>query len=174
MTIELPKRSITKENPYKIVFVCLGNICRSPTAEGIFQYEVNGRGLQSYFEIDSAGTAGYHIGEKADPRSRETALKHGVSLLSKSRKFVAFDVDYYDLIIPMDQNNLRDIHSLVSDPQALLKIVLLRNFDLEANADSLDVPDPYYGGESGFENVFQMIKRSCSKLLDKLETQIDY
>lgn len=164
-------RPITKEQPYKLVFVCLGNICRSPTAEGVFQYLVNQAGLQAYFEIDSAGTSAYHVGERADARSREVAERHGVLLLSRSRKFERFDLDYFDLIIAMDKQNERDIKSLMFRNEHLEKIMLLREFDELANGD-LNVPDPYYGGSDGFEQVFQMVKRSCTALLNQLKSHI--
>lgn len=164
-------RPITKEQPYKLVFVCLGNICRSPTAEGVFQHLVNEAGLQVYFEIDSAGTSAYHVGERADSRSRDAAQRHGVSLLSRSRKFERFDLDYFDLIIPMDTQNERDIKSLMHRDYPSEKIILLREFDELAKGD-LNVPDPYYGGSDGFEQVFQMVTRSCITLLNQLKSHI--
>lgn len=165
-------RPITKENPYKIVFVCLGNICRSPTAEGVFLHLVKKRGFELYFEIDSAGTSGFHIGEKADARSRETAEKHGVELPSLSRKFEVFDLDYYDLIVPMDHKNYSDIRYIATTNEQIHKVMLLRKMDAEVVASHYDVPDPYYGGPAGFEAVFQMVKRSCENLLDELQKHI--
>jgi protein-tyrosine phosphatase len=164
-------RPISTENPYKLVFVCLGNICRSPTAEGVFQDLVKKAGLQAYFEVDSAGTSAYHVGERADSRSRAAAERHGVSLLSRSRKFEQFDLDYFDLIIPMDTQNQRDIQSLMHGGSVLEKVILLREFD-EFAKDDLNVPDPYYGGSDGFEQVFQMVKRSCEGLLMQLKMHI--
>ncbi|TNE69637.1 low molecular weight phosphotyrosine protein phosphatase [bacterium] len=161
-------RPITKEHPYKIVFVCLGNICRSPTAEGVFQHIVKEQGLSAYFEIDSSGTSAYHAGEKADSRSREAALKHGVELLSRSRKFETFDLDYFDLIIPMDSQNKRDIEYQSHKKEHKEKVILMREFDELANGD-INVPDPYYGGAQGFENVYQMVKRSSEELLNQLK-----
>jgi protein-tyrosine phosphatase len=106
------KSKITKENPFKIVFVCLGNICRSPTAEGIFQHLVNERGLQPYFFIDSAGTSAYHIGEPANSKSRQIAEKHGVKLQSRARRFEAGDLDEFDLILAMDSENYENLQRL--------------------------------------------------------------
>ena len=165
------KRAITKDNPYKICFVCLGNICRSPTAEGVFQHLVNERGLQPYFEIDSAGTSAYHVGETANSRSQQIASQHGVTLQSRARRFESFDLDYFDLIVAMDQSNLEDIHQLDSSGKHEGKIRKLREFDPQP--EDGNVPDPYHGGIHGFENVFQIVERSCRQLLDKLEDRIE-
>lgn len=165
-----PSRPITRENPYRICFVCLGNICRSPTAEGVFQHLVNERGLQSYFEIDSAGTSAYHVGEPANSKSREVALQHGVSLQSKARQFQSSDLEYFDLILAMDRENLRNVEKLQTAAEEDENIGMLRDFDPEPGDG--EVPDPYYGGLQGFENVFQIVKRSCEQLLDELETHI--
>lgn len=162
---------ITKENPYKICFVCLGNICRSPTAEGIFQYLVAERGLQSYFEIDSAGTSAYHIGETANSKSQHVANRHGVKLHSRARQFDYSDLEYYDLILAMDRENLRNVQNMDRKNQFSEKISLIRSYDPQP--DNSDVPDPYYGGMQGFENVFQVLKQSCEALLDELEQQIE-
>lgn len=163
------ERPITKENHYKICFVCLGNICRSPTAEGIFQHLINERGLENYFEVDSAGTSAYHIGESADNRSQRTANKHGISLNSKARRFKASDLEYYDLILAMDNKNLRNIQQMANEEQ-MNKVGQMRDFD--PNPGNGEVPDPYQGGREGFENVFQIVKRSCENLLDELENHI--
>lgn len=162
-------RPITKENHYKICFVCLGNICRSPTAEGIFQHLVNERGLEDYFEIDSAGTSAYHVGEPAHSKSQRTAKKYGVILHSKARQFAAFDLDYFDLILTMDNENLANVNQMVSADHEQ-KVRRLRSFDPQPGDGQ--VPDPYAGGREGFENVFQIVKRSCENLLDELESHI--
>lgn len=165
-----PDQPITKENPYKLCFVCLGNICRSPTAEGVFQHLVNERGLEPYFEIDSAGTSAYHVGESANSKSRQTANRHGVKLHSKARRFEAFDLGYFDLILAMDNENLTNIRALDPASEFDEKIMLLRKFD--DTPDDHQVPDPYYGGLQGFENVFNVVERSCQNLLDELEQHI--
>ncbi len=162
---------ITEEKPFKICFVCLGNICRSPTAEGVFQHLVNERGLQSYFEIDSAGTSAYHLGENADSNAQQVAQKNNVSLLSKARRFKQFDLNYFDLIIAMDFENLSNLKEIDEKDSYNDKIKLLREFD--ETPDDKQVPDPYFGGIEGFENVFQIVHRSCEKLLDELEKQIE-
>jgi len=160
-------RAITKENPFKICFVCLGNICRSPTAEGIFQHLVNERGLQHYFYIDSAGTSAYHIGEPANSKSRDVARKHGVELRSRARRFTAGDFEEFGLILAMDHENLHNIRQLDSRKQHSDKIKLMRDFD--PNPGDGAVPDPYYGGMDGFQHVFDVVMRSCENLLDELE-----
>lgn len=164
-------RKITKENPYKICFVCLGNICRSPTAEGVFQHLVNERGLQSYFYIDSAGTSAYHIGEPANSKSQWVANQQGVKLSSKARRFERIDLDEFDLVLAMDHENLRNIKHLDGTGTHSNKVKLLREFD--PYPEDKAVPDPYYGGMEGFQRVFDVIKRSGEALLDELEEQIE-
>ena len=162
-------RPISKENHYKICFVCLGNICRSPTAEGVFQHLINERGLEDYFEVDSAGTSAYHIGESANSKSQRTANEHGITLNSKARQFKQFDLDYFDLILAMDNENLENVRQMANEEQEQ-KIGRMRDFDPDPGDG--EVPDPYYGGPEGFENVFQIVKRSCERLLDELEPHI--
>lgn len=159
-------RSITKENPYRINFVCMGNICRSPTAEGVFQHRVTRARLQDYFEIDSSGTGAWHAGEPANANSRAVAREYGVDLLSRARQFSRSDLDYFDLIVPMDDENYAQIVALATSDQQKAKIIRLRNWD-DIPEDG-QVPDPYYGGVQGFHLVFQMVDRSCRNLLREL------
>ena len=163
--------TITPEKPFRICFVCLGNICRSPTAEGIFQHLVNEKDQSSYFHIDSAGTAAYHIGDKANSKSRQVALDNGVELVTRARKLEALDLQEFDLIIAMDNENLRNIRQL--DTQGVYddKIKLMRDFDPEPETG--EVPDPYYGAMDGFRNVFEILNRSCEKLLEELEQRVE-
>ncbi|MDZ7717427.1 MAG: low molecular weight protein-tyrosine-phosphatase [Balneolaceae bacterium] len=163
-------QKITKENPFKICFVCLGNICRSPTAEGVFQHLVNERGLEPYFFVDSAGTSAYHIGEPANSKSQWVANQEGIKLHSKARRFKETDIEEFDLILAMDHENLRNIQSLNGNPSHSDKIKLLREFDPQPEDKA--VPDPYYGGMNGFQNVFDVVKRSSEALLDELENSI--
>ncbi|GAB5410158.1 MAG: low molecular weight protein-tyrosine-phosphatase [Balneolaceae bacterium] len=163
-------RTITKENPYKLVFVCLGNICRSPTGEGVFIHKVKEAGLDSYFYIDSAGTAAYHTGERADRRSQEAANLHGVHLPSIARRFEYSDLEEFDLILAMDSSNLTNINQLDRKGRFSHKVKLMREFD--PKPEDKNVPDPYYGGVMGFENVFQMVERSCDTLLEELKPYI--
>ncbi|MDG5766779.1 low molecular weight phosphotyrosine protein phosphatase [Balneolales bacterium ANBcel1] len=172
MQIEkLPKlRDITAEDPLKVCFVCLGNICRSPTAEGVFQHLVNREGLSRFFEIDSAGTGAYHVGEPANSKSRKVAEQYGVTLQSRARKFESSDYDYFDLVLAMDKENLRDLKGM--DPARLhqQKLFLMRDFD--PTPDNGEVPDPYYGGINGFEMVFEIVKRSSENLLSLIRPNI--
>jgi len=164
--------AITKENPFRICFVCLGNICRSPTAEGIFQHLAEERGLGSYFYIDSAGTSAYHIGERANSRSRSVAEENGVKLKSRARQFDAADLEEFDLILAMDSSNYQDIRQLDVQNKFAEKIKMMREFD-PASKHHDDVPDPYYGGMDGFQDVYDVLYRSSAALLDQLEQRVE-
>jgi protein-tyrosine phosphatase len=150
----------------RILFVCLGNICRSPLAEGIFRHLVQTEGLEERYLIDSAGTGGWHVGNPPDPRSAEVATRHGLELVGSARTVRPSDFEEFDLVVAMDRQNLRDLEDRGSGGPARLR--LLREFDPEAG-DDVDVPDPYYGGDDGFERVYRMVERSCRQLLDHLE-----
>lgn len=150
----------------KIVFVCLGNICRSPMGEGAFIDLIEKHNCKDEFIVDSAGTSAFHVGEKADSRMRDVANSNGVKLMSRARQFVTKDLEFFDYIIAMDRSNYRDILSLDSKYEE--KIFLLREYDEYAMGD-LDVPDPYYGGLEGFENVYQIVTRSCEQLLKSVK-----
>ena len=156
-------------NTKSILFVCLGNICRSPTGEGIFQAHVrqqehNQPKQDVQIVVDSAGTIGYHQGNPADARMRQTAEKRGYDLQSRSRKITLADLDDFDLIIAMDRENLQDIRSLSSESSAT--IMLLSDF-LDDQWPT-DVPDPYYGGDDGFEYVVDMIEAAVPKIYEHL------
>lgn len=154
----------------RVLFVCLGNICRSPMAEGLFLHLVQEANLADQIEIDSAGTGGWHVGAPADARMRETAQRHGIYLPSRARQVTLKDFDQFDYILPMDQSNLADLHELqVRTPQARAKVIKMRHFDPEA--PGADVPDPYYSGQRGFEDVYEMLERSCRRLLDYIVTE---
>lgn len=155
----------------RICFVCLGNICRSPTAEGIFCDMVERQALAGQFKVDSAGTGGWHVGADPDPRSVQEAKRRGVSLPSKARQFQAEDFHAFDHLIAMDQSNLRDMLSLCPDPDLAGKAKLLRDFDPQnTQHKALDVPDPYYGQDDGFARVYDICERSCAALLSTLKT----
>lgn len=168
----LKRQSITKENPLKICFVCLGNICRSPTAEGVFQHQVRERNLDPYFLIDSAGTSAFHIGEPANSNSRKTAQEFGISLNSLARRFEYSDLEEFDLILAMDSENYKNLNLLDRNKQFTDKIKMIRDFDPEPGHG--EVPDPYYGGPDGFDHVFQILRRSCENLLDELASRIKH
>ncbi len=159
-------RSVTPDEPLRVCFVCLGNICRSPTAEGVFQHLVNKNGFSALVEVDSAGTAAYHVGEPANSKSRMIAEQNGVNLNSKARKFEYSDLEYFDLVIAMDKDNHRDLQRLDRKGHFRDKIFLLRDFD--PLPGDHEVPDPYYGGLNGFELVYEIVLRSCESLLDTL------
>lgn len=153
--------------PTKILFVCLGNICRSPMAEGLMIHLVHAAGAQDRFHIESAGTSSYHQGELPDQRMRATARHHGIELTSRARQFRKRDLQEYDHIIAMDRSVLHDIQTMNSYGNAArAQVYLMRDHD--PSPDSPDVPDPYYGGTEGFENVFQILHRSNATLLQKL------
>jgi len=149
-----------------VLFVCLGNICRSTLAEGIFLHLVTEAGLSERFEVDSAGTGSWHVGEPPDARASLVATQHGVELTSRARQLTDEDLLHYDWIIAMDRENLRNIERMAAAAGSEAEIHLLREFDALGEGD--EVPDPYYGGASGFENVYTMVHRSCQALLDRL------
>lgn len=147
----------------RICFVCLGNICRSPTAHGVMEHLVAEAGLAHAVSIASAGTGAYHVGELPDPRTRAAAKRRGFALTSRAQQFTAADLDRFDLVVAMDGSNLRDVRRLAGKRTAP-EIVLLRSFDASAPANA-DVPDPWYGGDAGFEEVLDQCERACAGLL---------
>jgi protein-tyrosine phosphatase len=157
-------------DPLSILFVCLGNICRSPLAEGIFLHLLQSRGLEDAFEVDSAGTGAWHVGEPPDARARAVARKNGIELRGRARQVEPEDLDRFDLLLAMDGDNHRNLVSLADGREGRAEIRRLREFDPETDGD-LDVPDPYYGGPEGFDRVFEMVHRSCDRLLDELVSE---
>jgi protein-tyrosine phosphatase len=149
----------------RVLFVCLGNICRSPLAESVFRHLVRKHGAEERFEIDSAGTSGYHAGDPPDARSVETARARGVEVAGRSRKLVVEDLVRFDYVIAMDDENRENIQHLRRRLQGSARIHLLREWDPEGVGD---VPDPYYGGGRGFEDVHDIVERSCERLLHHL------
>ncbi len=156
----------------RIVFVCLGNICRSPTAEGVMQHLIEQAGLADHIELDSAGTGAYHVGEQADARSRATARNRGLRLTSISRQVTRGDFDRFDYVVAMDQSNYDDLMSLASDDAQRSKVHMFRAFD-PASADDDGVPDPYYGGPRGFDDVFDICDAAAKGMLDYLRQHHD-
>lgn len=146
----------------KVLMVCLGNICRSPLAEGILRSKVDSDKVL----VDSAGTAGYHIGNPPDKRSIAVAQKYGLDIShQRCRKFSRLDFLEFDLIYVMDQSNFSDVAQLASNAQEAQKVKLLLS---EVDLDLQEVPDPYYGGDDGFENVYQMVDQACEAIAKKL------
>lgn len=150
----------------KILVVCLGNICRSPLAEGILLHLVNEKNL--LLTIDSAGTSDYHIGEAPDARTTSNAKKHNIDLSPlRARQFVVEDFDLFDKIYVMDKSNLQNVLKLARHDEDKQKVDLFLNI-LHPNGN-MEVPDPYFGGEAGFENVFQLVWNASEKLIEKYQ-----
>ena len=147
----------------RICFVCLGNICRSPTAHGVMARLIEDAGLAAAVEVDSAGTAAYHVGELPDERARAAARRRGIELSHRARQFTGPDLDRFDLVIAMDLQNLRQLQRLAGDRTAPM-IALLRGFDPTAEPGA-EVPDPWAGGDDGFEEVLDQCERACAGIL---------
>jgi protein-tyrosine phosphatase len=153
----------------KILMVCLGNICRSPLAEGVLRHQLNEAGIK-HVTVDSAGTSGHHSGENPDPRSIRNAKKNGVDISSLvSRKFTPADFDNFDRIYVMDQSNYRDVLSLAQDDEHRNKVELFLN--ISSPGKNKAVPDPWYGGEEGFQRVFDLVHETCCILVDQIKSQ---
>jgi protein-tyrosine phosphatase len=150
----------------RVLFVCLGNICRSPLAEAVFRAQVRERGVEHLFEIDSAGTSGYHAGCCPDRRSAEVARRNGIELGGTARQVTDEDLRSFDYVIAMDGENFADLDQLKAAADGTAEVRRLRDWD--PSPDSGDVPDPYYGGPAGFDRVQQIVERSCEALLDAL------
>jgi protein-tyrosine phosphatase len=155
-----------------LLFVCLGNICRSPTAEGVMRHVVAQEGLDGRIRIDSAGTGGWHVGSPPDERAVAAARARGIVLAGAARQVSIADFYEFDLILAADRSNVAALHDLAPDREARGKVRLLREFDPAAGpGDDLEVPDPYYGGPRGFELVLDMVESACRGLLDHLRAE---
>ncbi|SHH77556.1 low molecular weight protein-tyrosine-phosphatase [Winogradskyella jejuensis] len=153
-----------KPSKTKILMVCLGNICRSPLAHGILESKLP----KEDFYVDSAGTASYHTGEKPDHRSIAVAKSKGIDISTqRARQFSEVDFDNFDFIYAMDESNYRNILRLAKTEDDQRKVKLILN-ELSSNSNS-EVPDPYYGGDEGFENVYQMLDEACDVIASKLQ-----
>jgi protein-tyrosine phosphatase len=150
----------------KILMVCLGNICRSPMAEGIMRKKANESGKK--WIIDSAGTSNYHIGENPDIRATQKSAKYKVDISSlKARQFSVTDYDQFDLILAMDENNFNDIRRLARNESDKGKVKMILNFSYPGK--NKPVPDPYYGGDAGFEEVYRLLNEACERIIKEFE-----
>jgi len=155
--------------PYKLLFVCLGNICRSPAAENIMNYLVEKANLQDEIICDSAGTSGYHIGSPPDGRMVAAAAKKGMDFVGEARQFKPKDFEDFDLILAMDRQNYEDIMS--QDPKGIYEDKVKMMCDFCTRHSLKEVPDPYYGGSEGFNKVIELLKDACEGLLEELKTK---
>jgi protein-tyrosine phosphatase len=154
------------EDRIKVLFVCMGNICRSPAAEGAFEAVVRSRGLAKRFLIDSAGTIGYHAGEQPDSRMREAAKRRGLELVHAARKVTPRDLEEFDYVLAMDKDNLFHLHALDQKGTKRDKIRLFLEYLPHEQVQ--EVPDPYYGGPEGFEHVLDLVEAASEGLLDSI------
>lgn len=152
----------------KVLFVCMGNICRSPAAEGVFRKRVDEAGLSDRVEIDSAGLESYHIGESPDPRMREAAARRGYLLEGRGRQVQPEDFHRFDWILTMDERNFREMSRL--KPQGSCRARLQRFTEFCMEHAEREVPDPYYGGPEGFEVVLDLLEDGCRELLERLQS----
>ena len=157
----------------RVLFVCLGNICRSPAAEGIMAGKIENHDLQDVIEVDSAGTSGWHEGELPDNRMRAHGEKRGYDFCSRSRKLKQSDLKEFDYIIVMDNSNYSNVKLLAQTPEELNKIHLMTDFSIQyAHHDH--IPDPYYGGASGFELVLDLLEDACEGLLQAIKKKYGF
>jgi protein-tyrosine phosphatase len=164
------KISMPEQQPVKVLFVCMGNICRSPTAHGLFQKLVDEQGLAQRIVVDSAGTHSYHVGNPPDPRSQATARQRGVDLSGlRARRFVSGDFIEFDYLLGMDSGNIADMRAIRPE-QASARLQLMLEYS--RHFDEREVPDPYYGND-GFELVFDMIDDASRGLLEHIRMQHD-
>jgi len=153
----------------RVLFVCLGNICRSPTAEGVMRSLIEREGLGDAIQLDSAGTGSWHVGSAPDARATAAAQRRGVLLEGHARQVTPEDFERFDLLLAMDSENARDLREAAGAEEQRAKVRLLREFDPDsAGRGELDVPDPYYGAPGGFDEVFEIVNAACEGLLVQL------
>jgi protein-tyrosine phosphatase len=153
--------------PVSLLFVCLGNICRSPTAEGVMRALVRDAGLEEVVKVESAGTGSWHVGSAPDARAVAAARRRGRELGGVARTVRMDDFTDFDLLLAMDRSNYNDLHALAIDEEESSKVRLLREFDPPSvRAGELEVPDPYYGAEGGFDEVLDIVEAACAGLLE--------
>ena len=151
----------------RIMFVCTGNICRSPLAHRSFEAKARAAGAEEEFQVESSGLGDWHVGDNADPRMRKTAQSHGLTLNHTARQLSEADLEEYDLILVMDRSHKRQLERRIRDPEILEKVHLFRDWDPKGGPGA-EVPDPYYGGADGFEKVYEMVDRTNTALLTDL------
>ncbi len=157
------------EETMKVLFVCLGNICRSPAAEGVLKKFIQNADLQGTLEVDSAGTGDWHVGEQADPRMRQAASERGFQLTSRGRQVNREDFQKFDLIIAMDSSNFQNLLPLQCDNDRA-KLIQFR--ELMTTREIEGVPDPYYGGPDGFQQVLDILQEGCKELLNRMNSSL--
>ena len=155
----------------KVLFVCLGNICRSPAAEGVFMHLLQERGLSDQFVVDSAGTGGWHVGSPADRRMQAAADRRGIQLPSRARQISRDDFSSFDLVLTMDDDNLAAVQGLAREAGARATATIKPMLSYSRRFNETEVPDPYYGGDAGFEHVLDLLEEACSNLLNELSPQ---
>ncbi len=151
-----------------ILFVCMGNICRSPAAEAVFLHKISLLDMQDKFVVDSAGTGGWHVGGLADPRMRSAASRRGISVESIARQITVEDLRSFDKILTMDQQNYQSLISLANESGISIDNRIQPMLSYAKGVNIKDVPDPYYGGEEGFESVLDLLEDACDGLIDDL------
>jgi low molecular weight protein-tyrosine phosphatase len=151
----------------RVCFVCLGNICRSPTAEAVMRHRLAEAGLSDAIEVDSAGTGSWHVGDPPDARAAAEARARGIAMDGRARRFRPGDFERFDLVLAMDGENAAHLRRIAPDDETAARVRLLREFDPAATGD-LDVPDPYYGGPDGFATVFDLVDAACLGLIEHL------
>lgn len=156
--------------PYRVLFVCMGNICRSPAGDNVFRHLVASASLEDSIGCDSAGTIDYHTGRPPDRRMSATLEQRGYPIHGSARQFTAGDFDAFDLILTMDEDNRRDVLALAESDEARAKVRSFTEFCSEH--DQREVPDPYYGGDAGFALVADMIEDGCINLLDQVRKDL--
>jgi protein-tyrosine phosphatase len=161
---------VARSGEVALCFVCLGNICRSPTAAGVMRHLVKEAKLEGIVKVESAGTAGYHSGEAPDRRARAAGARRGIDIDGAARKFVRADWDRFDYVLAMDRSNYEDLESTAPAEVRAGKLHLLRSFDPVSPAGA-NVPDPYYGGDDGFDDVLDQCLAACRPLLERIRRE---
>lgn len=154
---------------YRIMFICSGNICRSPLAHAVFQSMVEQNNLEDVIHVESSGTGAWHVGEQTDYRMRQTASRHGLSVKHRARQLFASDLADYDLLLVMDEHNYRDTLALAVNESEKEKVQMFRDFDASGSGS---VPDPWYGTMKDFENVWGIVSRTCTSLMEEIRHRI--